>query len=80
MKTGGYEAVVTEKTGLLLDPYFTATKLPGSLTGSKVRATAPPLASCASARSTVPDLATDRRQGPCHRRHQCRPDKPLQHS
>ena len=26
MKTGGYEVMVTEKTGLLLDPYFTATK------------------------------------------------------
>jgi glycerol kinase len=27
MKTAGHEAMVTEKTGLLLDPYFTATKL-----------------------------------------------------
>ena len=27
MKNAGYEAMVTEKTGLLLDPYFTATKL-----------------------------------------------------
>ena len=27
MKTGGHEPMVTEKTGLLLDPYFTATKL-----------------------------------------------------
>ena len=27
MKNGGHEPTVTEKTGLLLDPYFTATKL-----------------------------------------------------
>ena len=27
MKNAGHEAMVTEKTGLLLDPYFTATKL-----------------------------------------------------
>ena len=27
MKTAGHEAMVTERTGLLLDPYFTATKL-----------------------------------------------------
>ncbi|MEC8042574.1 MAG: glycerol kinase GlpK, partial [Pseudomonadota bacterium] len=27
MKNAGHESVVTEKTGLLLDPYFTATKL-----------------------------------------------------
>ena len=27
MKTAGHEPMVTEKTGLLLDPYFTATKL-----------------------------------------------------
>jgi glycerol kinase len=27
MKTAGHEAMVTKKTGLLLDPYFTATKL-----------------------------------------------------
>ena len=27
MKNAGKEAMVTEKTGLLLDPYFTATKL-----------------------------------------------------
>ena len=26
MKNGGHEAIVTEKTGLLLDPYFTASK------------------------------------------------------
>ncbi|MEK9962473.1 MAG: FGGY family carbohydrate kinase, partial [Rhodobiaceae bacterium] len=26
MKNAGHEAMVTEKTGLLLDPYFTATK------------------------------------------------------
>ena len=27
LKNGGHETTVTEKTGLLLDPYFTATKL-----------------------------------------------------
>ena len=27
LRAGGYEAMVTEKTGLLLDPYFSATKL-----------------------------------------------------
>ena len=43
MKTGGYEAMVTEKTGLLLDPYFTATKLAWILDrveGARHRATA----------------------------------------
>ena len=27
MKNAGHEAIVTAKTGLLLDPYFSATKL-----------------------------------------------------
>ena len=48
MKNAGKEAMVTEKTGLLLDPYFTATKL-----SDLDRHATAPWVSCASALSTA---------------------------
>ena len=53
MKNAGKEDMVTEKTGLLLDPYFTATKFAWILDRVEARVTVPPLASCVSAPSTA---------------------------
>ena len=53
MKNAGKEAMVTEKTGLLLDPYFTATKLSWMLDRVEGARDVPPPASCVSAPSTA---------------------------
>ncbi len=76
----GDEPAVTAATGLLLDPYFSATKvgwLLDNVKGARERG---------RARRTVlrhdrlvPDLAADRRQGARHGRHQCRAHAAVQH-
>ena len=43
MQNGGYEPTITAKTGLLLDPYFTASKfawIPDKVDGARERAAA----------------------------------------
>ena len=49
MKNAGNETMVTEKTGLLLDPYFTATKFAWILKEWMAHVTAPTQAICVSA-------------------------------
>ncbi len=53
LKAEGAEAMVSAKTGLLLDPYFSGTKAAWLLDKVKARAAAPRRASCASAPSTA---------------------------
>ena len=80
MKHAGKEDMITEKTGLLLDPYFTATKFAWILDrveGARDRAAAGEL--CFAYRQ-LPYLASDRWRDACHRRHQCQPHQPLQHT
>jgi glycerol kinase len=52
LKASGAEPTVTAKTGLLLDPYFSATKSPGSSTAIPPSAPKPRPDSCCSAPST----------------------------
>jgi glycerol kinase len=68
LREAGHEPMVTERTGLLLDPYFSGTKLrwilenvEGARGGSALWHG-----------GFVPDLEADRGPRPCHRRHQCR--------
>ena len=66
MKNAGNEAIVTKKTGLVLDPYFTATKFAWILNrveGARDRAAAGELCF-----GTVDSfyLAADRRPNACH--------------
>ena len=67
----GHEPMVTAKTGLLLDPYFSATKIAwllDNVEGARALAKAGHLAF--GTIDTLPDLAAHRRQGARHRRHQ----------
>ena len=69
LKAAGHENKVTEKTGLLLDPYFSATKIKwilDNVEGSK-------RASGVRNRRLFFDLEINGRQAPCHRRNQCLP-------
>jgi glycerol kinase len=53
LKAEGHEAMVHEKTGLLLDPYFSGTKLAWLLENVEARGHGPRRASSPSARSTA---------------------------
>ena len=76
----GHEAMITERTGLLLDPYFSGTKLKWLLDaheGARERARA--RRAPVRHRRQLPDLEADRRPGARHRRHQRRAHAALQH-
>lgn len=53
LKSAGYETTIVDKTGLLLDPYFSATKLHWLLQNVPGATSARSKASSASERSTV---------------------------
>ena len=72
LKKAGHEKMSRAKTGLLLDPYFSGTKIAWMLDnvkGARKRAEQGELA--VRHHRQVPDLAADRRQGARHRRDQC---------
>jgi glycerol kinase len=80
LKKAGHEPLFTKKTGLLLDPYFSGTKIAwllDNVKGARRRAEKGEL--LAGTIDTLPDLAADRRQGARHRRHQCVAHADLQH-
>ena len=81
MKNAGKETMVREKTGLLIDPYFTATKLSWILRrgGWRARPRRRGRTVFRHCRQ-LPDLAADRRPDTCYRRDQRQPYQPLQHS
>jgi glycerol kinase len=64
LQEAGHEDEVIEKTGLRLDPYFSATKLLWIL--ERVRHS-----------RHLSDLATRRRPGACNRCQQCEPHRPV---
>ena len=71
-KAAGHEAVFARKTGLLLDPYFSGTKIAwllDNVEGARQKAEAGELAF--GTVDSFPPLAADRRQGPCDGCHQC---------
>ena len=75
----GWEPHVAEETGLVIDPYFSATKLAWLLDMSPgARPRARP-ASSLRHRRQLPAVQADRRQAACHRRHQRRAHHALQH-
>lgn len=53
LKAEGHEPVISAKTGLIIDPYFSGTKVAGFSITCRVRASAPNAASCCSAPSIV---------------------------
>jgi glycerol kinase len=53
LKSDGHEALIRERTGLLIDAYFSATKVRWILDHVEVRSSAPSVASCCSAPSTA---------------------------
>ncbi len=72
LRAAGHEAAVTDKTGLVLDPYFSATKIAWLLdhvNRARVGGRAGP--ACVRHGGFVSALAADRRQGARHGRHQC---------
>ena len=80
LKSDGHEPVITQKTGLIIDPYFSGTKVAWILDqvpGARKRAEAGELlfgtVDCLSA------VAADRRQGACDRRHQRLAHAAVQH-
>ena len=80
LKAEGHEALITAQHGLLLDPYFSSTKLAwilDNVEGARARAEAGE--TDLRHRRQLPHLAPHRRQAPCHRRHQRRADDALQH-
>ena len=80
LKKAGLEKKFTRKTGLLLDPYFSGTKIAwllDNVKGARKRAEKGEL--LAGTIDTLPHLAADRRQGPCDRRDQRLAHAGLQH-
>ena len=80
LKAAGHEPQIAAKTGLLLDPYFSATKIAWILDhveGARALAEAGRLAF--GTVDSYPALAADRRQGACDRCHQCQPDLAVRH-
>ena len=53
LKRDGMEEHIRKTTGLVIDPYFSGTKISGFSTTSKVAANAPAAANCCSAPSTA---------------------------
>jgi glycerol kinase len=79
LKAVGHEPMITRKTGLLLDPYFSGTKLkwvlenvPGA--GPRRKGRTP-----VRHRRQLPHLAAHRGPRSRHRRHQCRAHAAVQH-
>ncbi len=80
LKTEGHEPMISERTGLLLDPYFSGTKLAwllDNVESARARAEAGELAF--RHRRLLPHLEADRGQGPCDRCHERRANVDLQH-
>ena len=81
LKAQGLESMVSERTGLLLDPYFSATKIALAARQCRERARA-----CRAGRACLrhgrqlPHLAIDRRPDARHRRHQRLAHAAAQHS
>ena len=80
LKAAGHEEQVSARTGLLLDPYFSASKLrwildhvPGARARGRARRAA------LRHRGQLPALAPDRRAGAPHRRQQRRAHPAVQH-
>ena len=75
LKSEGHEAVFRRKTGLLLDPYFSGTKIKHLLDqDTELRQRARAWRCALRHRRFFLDLASDRRSFPCDRRFQCEPD------
>ena len=70
LKEQGHEPAVSEATGLLLDPYFSATKVAWILDHVDGARGGRRRAPCVRDRRQLPDLAADGRAGACDRRHQ----------
>jgi glycerol kinase len=70
LKAAGHEPVLRARTGLVLDPYFSATKIRWMLDNVGGLRAAPRRASWRSDRRQLPDLAAVGRQDARHRRHQ----------
>ena len=80
LKRAGHEAMVTAKTGLLLDPYFSGTKLKWLLDAHDgARAMARERAAPLRHGRHLADLEAERRRDARHRRHQRGADAALQH-
>ena len=80
LKRQGLEPKFTQKTGLLLDPYFSGTKIAWLLDNVKgARAARRARRAAVRHRRQLPDLAADRRQGACHRCDQRLAHAALQH-
>ena len=78
-EAAGHEGEVTAKTGLILDPYFSGTKIAWIL--DHVAVAAPRRQGRAGGRHhrMFPAVAPDRRQGACERRHQRQPQPAARH-
>lgn len=79
LKEQGHEAMISARTGLLLDPYFSGTKLKwllDNVDGARARRGR---RAGLRHRRQLADLEPDRGPGPCHRRHQCRPHAAIQY-
>ena len=70
LRAAGHEPAVADKTGLLLDPYFSATKIGWLLDHVRRARRGRAGPACLRHGGFVPAVAADRRQGPRHRRHQ----------
>ena len=80
LRAAGHEPMITARTGLLLDPYFSGTKLKWLLDahpGARERARRGEL--LFGTVDILADLEADRRPRARHRRDQRRPDAALQH-
>ncbi len=79
LKAAGHEPMITERTGLLLDPYFSGTKIKWLLDHVPAQGRGRHGESSPSHGRQFPDLEADRRARACHRRDQRRADAGLQH-
>ena len=80
LRQAGHEPAIAERTGLLLDPYFSATKIAWLLDhveGAREAAAGGPAR--LRHRRQLSALAADRRQGARDRRHQCRAHAAVRH-
>ena len=80
LKAEGHEPAITAKTGLIIDPYFSGTKVawildhvPGARAARRARR------ADVRHRRLLSAVAADRRQGACHRRHQRLAHAAVQH-
>ena len=80
LKADGYEDAVRAKTGLVLDPYFSGSKITYLLDKHTGLRAGGAWRSAVWNRGLVPDVATDRWPAACDRLQQCQPDAALQHS